>query len=256
MHRFIMSHFGVVGLAGLAAIAGTGCVDAADPAEELAVAEQHATNPAQRVFNIADVVLAAGNHDGVPGDECVALLDPEHRLRSIILVEPVAAGGTCALATYATGDALSFTWGDTSAYNDASGRAALRALVGDADGAVHYLSGALTSEATARAALDAFLALPDPDQATALLALPGIRVHSRYDFEGDEEVAAEAAYEAVRTTEPCEVPGMPRLDARYQDGFVRGYVASNGGSCHSGWFSRAYVYNRSWELVGAFVYSE
>lgn len=213
--------------------------------------EQGATDPNQRVYNIVETVLPAADHDGVPGTECVALLNPEHRLRSVILVD-----ASCAIAAYAPGDAVSFTWGDTGAYTDDAGRLAVRAAVGDDDGAVHRLTGAISSEAVAQADLEAFLGLPDATQGTQLLALEGKRVHSLYDFEGDEEVAAEAAYQSVRVTQPCENPGSPRLDARYQDGFVRGYVASNSGSCHSGWFSRTHVYNREWRLVASYEYSE
>jgi hypothetical protein len=230
-----------------------GCATSAD---ETDVQEQEATDAETRVYNIVDVVLPAGNHDGAPGNECVALLNPEHRLRSVILVESVAPGATCALSAYAAGDAVSFTWGDTSAYSDNAGRPLVRAAVGDSDGAVHRLSGTATSEAPALAALTSFLALPDATQGTQLLAIEGKRVHSIYDFEGDEEVAAEAAYQAVRVTQTCEQPGTPRLDARYADGFVRGYVASNSGSCHSGWFSRTHVYNREWRLVASYEYSE
>jgi hypothetical protein len=230
-----------------------GCATSMDDVE---AQEQEATEAATRVYNIVDVVLPAGNHDGTPGDECVALLNPEHRLRSVILVEAVAPGATCALAAYTAGDAVSFTWGDTSAYTDNAGRPVVRAAVGDSNGAVHRLSGTTTSEAPALADLTAFLALPDAPQGTQLLAIEGKRVHSIYDFEGDEQVAAEAAYQSVRVTQTCEQPGTPRLDARYADGFVRGYVASNSGSCHSGWFSRTHVYNRAWRLVASYEYSE
>jgi hypothetical protein len=201
-------------------------------------------------------VLPAGDHDGIAGDECVALLDPEHRLRKIILVEPAGPDGACALAAYAPGDAVSFTWGDTAAYSDAAGVASLRAALDDGDGAVHRLTGATTSEAAALASLHAFLALPDAQQASQLTALPAKRVHSLYDFEGDEEVKAEAAYQAVRVTQVCENPGTPRLDARFGGGFVYGYTASNSGSCHSGWFSKLHVYNRAWRLVAKYEYSE
>lgn len=230
-----------------------GCATSMDDVE---AQEQEATEAETRVYNIVDVVLPAGNHDGTPGDECVALLNPEHRLRAVILVESVAPGGTCALAAYAPGDAVSFTWGDTSAYSDNAGRPIVRAAVGSGDGAVHRLSGVTTSEATALANLNAFLVLPDATQGTQLLSVPGKRVHSIYDFEGDEEVAAEAAYQSVRPMQTCEQPGSPQLDARYVDGFVRGYVASNSGSCHSGWFSRTHVYNRAWRLVASYEYSE
>lgn len=230
-----------------------GCVTSM---EDVETQEQEATEAETRVFNIVDVVLPAGNHDGVPGDECVALLNPEHRLRAVILVEAVAPGGTCALSAYAAGDAVSFTWGDTSAYTDNAGRAIVRTAVGSGDGAVHRLTGMATSEAAALSALQAFLVSPDATQGTQLLAIEGKRVHSIYDFEGDEEVAAEAAYQSVRVTQTCENPGQPRLDARYEAGFVRGYVASNSGSCHSGWFSVTHVYNRDWRLVASYEYSE
>ncbi len=218
--------------------------------------EQAATDPATRVYNVAKVVLPAANHDGVAGDECVALLDPEHRLRTIILVEPVGPGGTCALGAYSAGAALSFTWGDTAAYSSDAGRLALRAGVGDPDGAVHRLVGALTSEAPAMAALQSFLALPDGPKDSQLQTFAATRVHSIYDFEGADEVAAEAAYQSVRVTQACENPGSPRLEARTFAGFVYGYTASNSGSCHSGWFSMLHVYDRNWRRVGTHDYGE
>jgi hypothetical protein len=69
-------------------------------------------------------------------------------------------------------------------------------------------------------------------------------------------VLAEAAYQAVRVTQPCEQPGAPRLDARFHLGYVYGYTASNSGSCHSGWFSKLHVYNRAWRQVAKIEYSE
>jgi hypothetical protein len=233
-----------------------GCLGAAREADGLEDVEQQTTYSDMRVYNIVEAVLPAANHDGVAGDECVALLDPEHRLRKIILVEPAGAGGACALAAYAPGGAVSFTWGDTAAYSDTAGVASLRAALGDDDGAVHRLVGATTSEAAALASLQAFLTLPDAQQGSQLATFTAKRVHSLYDFEGEEEVKAEAAYQAVRITQPCENPGSPRLDARFNGGFVYGYTASNSGSCHSGWFSMLHIYNRQWRLVATQDYSE
>jgi hypothetical protein len=233
-----------------------GCLGEASEADGLGATEQQTTNADVRVYNIVQAVLPAGNHDGIAGNECVALLDPEHRLRKIILVAPAGAGGACALAAYAPGTAVSFTWGDTAAYSSTAGAAALRAALDDGDGAVHRLVGATTSEATALASLQAFLALTNAQQASQLVTFPATRVHSLYDFEGEEEALAEAAYQAVRITQTCENPGTPRLDARVSGGFVYGYTASNSGSCHSGWFSRLHIYNREWQLVAKQEYSE
>jgi hypothetical protein len=209
-----------------------------------------------RVHNIVEAVLPAADYDGVAGDECLAFLKPEHRLRKIILVETAGVGGSCALDTYTAGTAFSFTWGDTSAYSGASGITAIRASLSDKDGAVHRLTGAITSEATALADLRSFLALSDARQASQLVTFTANRVHSRYDFEGSEEGLAEAAYQAVRVRGSCENPGSPRLEARVHNGFVYGYTASNSGSCHSGWFSKLHIYNRSWRLVEKKEYSE
>lgn len=225
-------------------------------AEGLEDAEHQVSNADLRVYNIVEAVLPAGNHDGIAGDECVALLDPEHRLRKIILVEPAGPGGACALGAYAAGDAVSFTWGDTAAYSSSAGVATLRAALDDDNGAVHRLVGVTTSEAAALASLQAFLALPDAQQVTQLKTFTAKRVHSIYDFEGEDQVKAEAAYQAVRVTQPCENPGSPRLDARIHEGFVYGHTASNTGSCHSGWFSKLHLYNRTWRLVGKQEYSE
>jgi hypothetical protein len=231
----------------------TGCLAAGDELDENA---QEETTPATRVFNIVEAVLPAGNHDGLAGDECVALLDPEHRLRKIILVEAVTPGTTCMLSTYAAGDAVSFTWGDTAAYGISSGIAALRATLSDSNGAVHRMVGTTTSEAVALANLQAFLTLPDAEQGAQLQTFEGKRVHSLYDFEGEEEVHAEAAYQAVRITQTCENPGSPALYAQFNAGFVHGYIAGNSGSCHSGWFSKLHVYNRDWRRVFTYEYSE
>jgi hypothetical protein len=239
----------------ISAVAAAGCVDARE-AEGLEDAEQPGTYDDFRVYSIVEAVLPAGNHDGIAGDECVALLDPEHRLRKIILVEPAGAGGTCAISAYAAGGAFSFTWGDTAAYSNTAGITTLRTALGDDNGAVHRLVGATTSEATALANLQAFLALTNAQQASQLVTFTAKRVHSIYDFEGEEEVLAEAAYQSVRITGPCENPGSPRLDARFKDGFVYGYTASNSGSCHSGWFSMLHIYNRSWTLVATQDYGE
>ncbi len=233
-----------------------GCLDAASEAEGLETAEQENTSADMRVYNIVEAVLPAGNHDGVAGNECVLLLDPEHRLRKIILVKAAGAGGSCALSGYAPGSAVSFVWGDTTPYSSTTAIAALRTALGDDDGAVHRLNGAATSEATALASLASFLTLPNTQQANQIKTFTAKRVHSLYDFEGQEEVHAEAAYQAVRITQTCENPGSPRLDARYKDGFVYGYTASNSGSCHSGWFSKLHIYNRNWVLVGKVEYSE
>jgi hypothetical protein len=233
----------------------TGCIAAAGE-EALDEREQESGNPTTRVYNIVEAVLPAGNHDGLAGDECVALLDPEHRLRKAILVEAVSTGGACQLSAYAAGDAVSFTWGDTAAYGISSGIAALRAALSDTNGAVHRLVGTATSEAVALANLETFLTQPDAAQAAQLQTFAGTRVHSLYDFEGEEEVLAEAAYQAVRVTQPCENPGYPGLYAHVNAGFVHGYIASNSGSCHSGWFSRTHIYNRGWRLVAKYEYSE
>ena len=165
-------------------------------------------------------------------------------------------GGACQLASYTAGEALSFTWGDTGPYGISSGIAKLRAALDDTNGAVHRLIDAPTSEAAALTALTGFLGQPFDAQADQIATFTGKRVHSLYDFEGAEEVAAEAAYQAVRVTQPCEQPGSPRLEAYTHDGFVYGYIASNSGSCHSGWFSRRHTYNRSWQLVRQDDYSE
>ncbi|HSK04208.1 MAG TPA: hypothetical protein VK932_23305 [Kofleriaceae bacterium] len=233
-----------------------GCLDTATEAEGLEVTEQENTYADFRVYNIVEAVLPAGNYDGVAGNECVALLNPEHRLRKIILVAPAGAGGSCALSAYTAGSAFSFVWGDTSPYSNTTAIAALRTALGDDDGAAHTLLGATTSEATALASLQSFLTLPNAQQGNQIKTFTAKRVHSLYDFEGQEEVYAEAAYQSVRITQPCENPGSPRLDARYKDGFVYGYTASNTGSCHSGWFSMLHIYNRNWVLVATQDYGE
>lgn len=233
-----------------------GCLGATSEVEVLGDVEQPVSTADLRVYNIVEAALPVGNHDGVAGNECVLLLNPEHRLRKIILVAPAGAGGTCALSAYAAGSAVSFTWGDTAAYSSTAGIAALRAGLGDDDGAVHRLVGVTTSEAAALASLQSFLALTDAQQTSQLVTFAATRVHSLYDFEGDEEEKAEAAYQAVRITQTCENPGSPRLDARFKHGFVWGYTASNSGSCHSGWFSKLHIYNRTWKLVGKQEYSE
>jgi len=238
-----------------------GCLGAEPETETdtgtLQATEQQATDPTFRVYNIVEAVLPAGNYDGVAGNECIALLNPEHRLRKVILVEAAGAGGTCALSAYSAGQALSFTWGDTSVYQGSAGISAIRAALSDTDGAVHNLVGAITSEAAALADLQAFLNLYQGDQAALLGTYPATRVHSIYDFEGQEQVYAEAAYQGVRPTQSCENPGIPTLSARVNsNGYVYGYTASNSGSCHSGWFSRYRVYNRAWQLVYIYDYSE
>lgn len=233
-----------------------GCVGAETDADNLQTIEQHVTDPTFRVHNIVEAVLPAADYDGVAGDECLALLNPEHRLRKIILVETAGVGGSCALDAYAAGAAYSFTWGDTSVYSGSPGIAAIRASLSDLDGAVHRLTGSITSEAAALANLESFLALSDARQASQLVTFTADRVHSRYDFEGSEERLAEAAYQAVRVRGACENPGSPRLEARVHNGFVYGYTASNSGSCYSGWFSKLHIYNRSWRLVDKQEYSE
>lgn len=233
-----------------------GCAGAETDADTLKTLEQQVTDPTFRVHNIVEAVLPAGNYDGIAGNECIALLDPEHRLRKIILVEAAGPGGTCALGAYTAGTAVSFTWGDTAIYAGAPGIATLRAALSDRDGAVHRVTGSLTSEAATLAHLGSFLALSDVQQASQLVTFTDDPVHSRYDFEGREEASAEAAYQAVRVTQPCENPGSPRLSARVRNGFVYGYTASNSGSCHSGWFSKLHIYNRDWRLVGKQEYSE
>jgi hypothetical protein len=243
----------------LASSVAVGCLGAetdTDTLDTLQTTAQQATDPAFRVYNIVEAVLPAANYDGVAGDECIALLNPEHRLRKIILVETAGAGGSCALNAYTAGTAFSFTWGDTSVYQDTSGITAIRAALSDNDGAVHRLIGSITSEAATLANLQSFLTLSDAQQASQLVTFTANRVHSIYDFEGQEEVLAEAAYQAVRVDQPCENPGSPRLDARVHNGFVYGYTASNSGSCHSGWFSMLHVYNRNWRLVAKQEYSE
>lgn len=237
------------------------CVDGAsaestDGDEALDETAQAATDPNQRVYNIVEAVLPAGNYDGVAGNECVALLNPEHRLRKIILVQSLPTGTSCTLTQYPAGRAYSFTWGDTQVYQGSAGIAALRAALNDDDGAVHRLTGVITSEAATLANLQGFLTLTDAQQASQLTVYTAVRVHSIYDFEGEEQVKAEAAYQAVRPTQTCENPGSPQLHARVFAGFVYGYTASNSGSCHSGWFSRLHIYNRNWRLVGVQEYSE
>ena len=241
----------------LAASVAAGCLGAEpDTDSTLQATEQQVTDPTFRVYNIVEAVLPAANYDGVAGDECLALLNPEHRLRKVILVETAGAGGTCALNAYTAGTAFSFTWGDTSVYQGASGITAIRSALSDTDGAVHRLIGSVTSEAATLANLRAFLMLSDAQQASQLGTFTAHRVHSRYDFEGQEEVYAEAAYQSVRVTQPCENPGSPSLSALVHNGFVHGYTASNSGSCHSGWFSRSNTYNREWRLVASYDYSE
>ncbi|GEN11511.1 hypothetical protein SAMN05443572_105126 [Myxococcus fulvus] len=221
-----------------------------------ATQEQEATDPNFRVYNIVESVLPAGNYDGVAGNECVALLNPEHRLRKVILVAPAAANGSCALSGYTAGSALSFTWGDTSVYQGSAGIASIRAALSDSNGAVHRVVGSITNEAAALASLNAFLAQPTATQGAQLGGFTAVRVHSIYDFEGQEQVNAEAAYQSVRVTQPCEQPGTPELVARVNNGFVYGYSASNTGSCHSGWFTVTRRYNRGWQLVYNYSYSE
>ncbi len=237
------------------------CVDGAGAEStdgDVAIDEtaQAATDPNQRVYNVVEAVLPAGNYDGVAGDECVALLNPEHRLRKIILVQALAPGASCTLTQFPAGTAYSFTWGDTQVYQGTAGIAAIRSALNDGDGAVHRLIGSITSEAATWANLQGFLTLTDAQQASQLVLYSAVRVHSIYDFEGEEQVKAEAAYQAVRPTQTCENPGSPQLHARVFAGFVYGYTASNSGSCHSGWFSRLHIYNRSWRLVGKQEYSE
>lgn len=248
----------------LSAFAG-GCVaadsetgeEAAEAADDtLADTEQLVTDPAFRVYNVVETRLPAGNYDGVAGNECVSLLNPEHRLRKIILVQAVGTNGTCPIASFAAGTAFSFTWGDTTVYQGSAGITALRAALSDNDGAVHRLTGTATSEAATLANLQGFLTLTDAQQTSQLVLFTANRVHSIYDFEGEEQVKAEAAYQAVRTTQTCEQPGSPVLEARVFAGFVYGYTASNSGSCHSGWFSRLHIYNRNWRRVGTQEYSE
>jgi hypothetical protein len=209
-----------------------------------------------RIYGTIEAVLPVGDHDGRPGAECVALLDPEHRLRKIILIEPARQDGKCSLADYASGGALSFTWEDTEVYWSSAGIAALRAALGDRDGAVHCLIGETTSEARALASLLLFSTLPDAQQASQAATFAPRRVHSLYDFEGEAQVKAEAAYQAVRVTRRCDNPGTPRLESRTHAGFVYGYTASNSGSCQGGWFSRRHTYDRYWRLIGALEYAE
>ncbi len=236
--------------------AAAGCLEVAGEAERLEDAEQPTTYDDFRVYSIVEAVLPAANHDGLAGDECVVLLDPEHRLRKIILVEPADAAGNCELTAYAPGDAVSFIWGDTSVYGNSAGITVLRAALDDDNGAVHRLTGATASEATALANLQAFLAQTNAQQASQLVTFTAKRVHTLYDFEGEEEALAEAAYQAVKVSQPCENPGSPRVDSRTHEGFVYGYTASNQGSCHSGWFSKLHIYNRDWTLVAQQDYSE
>jgi hypothetical protein len=233
-----------------------GCLGPETDTDTVQTTEQQVTDPTFRVYNIVEAVLPAANYDGVAGNECLALLNPEHRLRKVILVEAAGAGGSCALNAYTAGTALSFTWGDSSVYQGASGIASIRAALSDTDGAVHRLTGAITSEAAALANLQSFLTLSDAQQGSQIGTFTARRVHSLYDFEGQEEVNAEAAYQAVRVTQPCENPGSPTLEARVHNGFVYGYTASNTGSCHSGWFTMTHTYNRDWRLVARYDYSE
>ncbi|QSQ17543.1 hypothetical protein [Myxococcus landrumensis] len=219
-------------------------------------ATQEATDPNFRIYNMVEAVLPAANYDGVPGNECIALLNPEYRLRKIILVESVAPGATCTLSTYTAGKALSFTWGDSSVYQGTAGIAAIRTALNDSNGAVHRLVGSVTNEATTLAHLQNSWSLTDAQQSAIIGSVAGVRVHSLYDFEGQEEVYAEAAYQDVRVTGPCENPGTPTLNAHTINGFVYGYSATNTGSCHSGWFTVQRVYNRHWHLVYSYSYSE
>ncbi|MFP2924458.1 hypothetical protein ACLESO_04425 [Pyxidicoccus sp. 3LG] len=240
----------------MACSVAAGCAGAETDADTLETAEQQVTDPTFRLYNIVEAVLPAANYDGVAGDECLALVNPEYRLRKVILVETAGAGGSCALNAYTAGTALSFTWGDTSVYQGSSGITAIRAALSDNDGAVHRLTGSLTSEAAALASLQSFLTLSDAQQGSQIGTFTANRVHSIYDFEGQEEVSAEAAYQAVRVTQPCENPGSPSLNARVHNGFVYGYTATNTGSCHSGWFTMRHTYNRNWRLVHRYDYSE
>ncbi|WP_338868557.1 hypothetical protein [Myxococcus stipitatus] len=237
-----------------------GCAGGAPEADNanpnVDAAAQEVTDPNFRVYNMIEAVLPAANYDGVAGNECIALLNPEHRLRKVILVESVAPGATCALSAYTAGKALSFTWGDTSVYQGSAGIAAIRTALNDTNGAVHRVVGTLTNEAATLAHLQNSLTLTDADQATLISSVTGARVHSLYDFEGQEEVYAEAAYQDVRITQSCENPGTPTLEAHTINGFVYGYSASNTGSCHSGWFTMRRVYNRQWHLVYSYSYSE
>ncbi|WP_224243564.1 hypothetical protein [Hyalangium gracile] len=243
----------------LASSVAAGCLGPetdGDSPDTLQAIEQEVTDPTFRVYNIVEAVLPAGNYDGVAGNECIALLNPEHRLRKVILVETAGANGSCALNAYTAGTAFSFTWGDTSVYQGSAGITSIRAALSDTDGAVHRLTGAITSEAAALAQLHAFFTQTDAQQANQISSFAATRVHSLYDFEGQEEVFAEAAYQAVRVTQPCENPGSPELNARVHNGFVYGYTASNTGSCHSGWFTRRHTYNRNWRRVATYEYSE
>ena len=109
-----------------------GCLGAEMDAESIQTLEQPVTDPTFRVYNIVEAVLLAANYDGVPGDECLVLLNPEHRLRKLILVETAGAGGSCALDAYSASTAFSFTWGDTAAYSGSPGITAIRAALSDA----------------------------------------------------------------------------------------------------------------------------
>ena len=237
----------------------TGCLGPeGEDTEVLETQQQESTDPTFRLHNIVEAVLPAGNYDGLPGNECIALVNPEHRLRKVILVETAGVNGACALNAYSAGSAISFTWGDTAVYQGPAGIAAIRTALSDTNGAVHRLVGAITSEAATLADLQAFPAQTDLAQATALksTAYSAVRVHSLHDFEGQEQTKAEAAYQAVRITQSCEQPGTPRLEARVRNGFVYGYIATNTGSCHSGWFHFRHVYNRDWRRVENYNYSE
>lgn len=233
----------------LASSLAAGCLGDEMDMDTLQTTEQQVTDPTFRIYNIVESVLPAGNYDGVAGNECIALLNPEYRLRKIILVAPAGADGSCALNAYTSGTALSFTWGDTSVYQGSAGITAIRAALSDNDGAVHRLTGSITSEATALADLQSFFTQSDKDQADDLVTFTANRVHSIYDFEGQEEVLAEAAYQSVRVPQNCERPGSPELNARVHNGYVYGYTATNSGSCHSGWFSMLHIYDRNWRLV-------
>lgn len=211
-----------------------------------------------QVHGFVKAALPATELDGVAGAECAVLVQPEHRLRPVVLLEPTDDDGACSLEAFPPGRALAFQWSDTRAYGAPAVIARVRQAFASEDATVTALLRAPADASIAAAALRAHLQAPLMEQAATLASsqLATVRVHSRHDFAGEAQRAAQAAFDRVRITQPCENPGSPELAAKLKDGFVYGYVASNSGSCHSGWFSRRFTYNRDWVLVAESSYSE
>ena len=135
----------------------TGCAASAerDPSEASDTSE---IAQAPRVFGFVKDAWPAGDLDGADGAECAVLVQPEHRLRQVILLEAVAEDGTCALSVFSPGSALSFAWSDTAAEGAPAVVARVRAAFASVDATVATLRVAPVDEGVAAAALAAYLA--------------------------------------------------------------------------------------------------